>query len=808
VALGHELRRLATTARVLHVAAHPDDEDSALLATLARAHGARTVYLSLTRGEGGQNSIGGELGDGLGVLRAAELLAARRWDGAEQTFGACRDFGFSKSAAETLALWGEREALGDIVLAIRRYRPQIVIQRFAGEPRDGHGHHQASGLLCRRAFRAAADPAQFPEQVAAGWLPWQAARLYLDWSSDPEARCRVAVGDWLPLYGRSPTEIAYLGRSQHRSQDMGHIETRGEADVRLKLLDSVGPAVDPAGALFAGLDLTPASLLPDPGPTGPEWHHVARRTLAEAAEATAIATGMVRSTTYPLTALDQLATAVRLFRRAAERLDEAPLAVTTATWRLAAHQKLAEAQRALVLACGVQLDALATRPFLVPGQPETITARAWWPVAALPGAPRLRLDAPTGWRVSALDEPPASAGDHPPDLAQAWRVEPPADAEPSQPYWLRQPRRGERYAVADLALAGRPFDPPVLTVALRLTVTETPCEVRVPVQYRWTDPRRGERRRELQVVPAVTGELSPELVLAGRAVRLGLRLVNHGDEPQRGLLPGLGETELPPGATTVHLASDACPDALTWQARPLSAVHDVAYEHIAPRLWRQPVTLRRVTADVRLSPPGLKVGVVPGPEDDCVAALRLLGASVRVLDEGALEELDLAGLHTIVVGSRAYETNAALRRANLRLLAWARGGGRLVVLYQKYPYAQPGLAPYKLTYAQPHDRVTDETAPVRFLVPDHPLLTTPNRLGPADFAGWVQERGLYFARSWDPACTPLLSCADPGEPPRDGGLLVAPLGQGQWVYCAYSLFRQWPAGVPGAYRILANLVSR
>lgn len=789
VAVAHELLKLGTSARVLHVAAHPDDEDSALLAYLARGLGARTVYLSLTRGEGGQNGIGGELGPGIGVLRTAELLAARQLDGAEQIFGDCADFGFSKSAAETLTKWDEQRALGKLVLALRRYRPQVVIMRFNGDPRDGHGHHQASALLCRRAFRAAADPHAYPEQLAAGLQPFQANKLYVDWRL-PDATCVVPVGDWLPLYGRSPFEIAMAGRSRHRSQDMGALELHGEVQATLKLLDSDGGPFEASAPLFAGLDVSTPGIVPDPGAGGPAWQRTVHQLLAQADDSAQTAAATYQLGRYPTLAMPHLAQAVRGFRRAVELLEEShpPRDSRVATWQLALAQKLAEAQRALALGVGVQVDALATAPYAVPGGTVTLTAQACFPRLAQPTAVRLRLDAPPGWQVAELEPapPPTSPFGALPvaDLSQRYQLTVPAD-EPVSPA-----------SGAD----GRPFPPPRLTVTFQAQMMGAAFDVTVPVQYRWLDPRFGERRRELQVVPAVTAAVRPAVLVRRPGAPpplVTLTLTNHtGRQLTDGLL------ELPPG-TSRHQVP---PARVAWQRRPLSTLHDLAYEHIAPRFWCSPATVVEVDCDVAVAP-GLRVGWVPSPEDETSEALVQLGLEPRLLTAEALARGDFAGLDTIVVASRAYETNPALLPANARLLDWARAGGTLVVLYQKYPFATAQAAPYPLTFATPHDRVTDEEAPVTLTLPEHPLLTRPNRLGPADFAGWVQERGLYFAHTWASEYQTPLSCHDPGEAPQAGGLLAAPLGRGRYVYCAYSLFRQLPAGVPGAYRLLANLVS-
>ncbi len=827
VALVHQLSRLQTTARVLHVAAHPDDEDSALLALLARGYGARVGYLSLTRGEGGQNSLGPELYDALGLVRTEELLAARALDGAEQWFGGAYDFGFSKTAAETVRHWGEQETLSDIVAAIRRQRPQVVITRFAGDRGDGHGHHQVAGWLCRRAFRLAGDPRAFPEQLQQGLLPWQATKLYLDRWDVAGTAAPLDVGAWSPLYGRSYLSLAMAGRSRHRSQDMGRLEPRGPSVVRLTLLDQVGEP-DASGAIFDGLDLRLVALVPEPAADAPAWQREVRAQLIEAAAAVREAQSVLVTGLLPRQTVGELARALRALRRIDETIQPLPVEAVGAL-RLAIGQKIADCSLALMLAAGVELDALADRRQVAPGEALTVAGQVYWPERTRVDSLRLVLQTPTGWTTSALPETPLF-GNHAVSSGSGDRVDVPADAAPTQPYWLAQPRRGDRFATPDPALAGLPYAPPPLQVQLRLAIDGGILSVVRPVTWRVADPRRGERRAPVTVVPAVTASVRPDLVVLTprrtAPVVLTTVLRNHTTAAVRGrLLLRAGDTHLAAPVEVAIAAGDRQRARLTltapvkaglaqlcWQvadrpAQPLQGLHEIDYDHIRPSSHLTAATVRLVAVDAQV-PTARAVGYVPGPGDDWPEALRRLGVAVRWLDAETFDEPDaLEGLRTIVIGLRAYETNEALARHHRRLLDWVAAGGTLVVQHQKLPWSKGGYAPYPLTIAEPHDRVTDEAAPVRFLPPDHPLLTWPNRLGPADFDGWVQERGLYFAHQWDERYRPLLECHDPGEGEQRGGLLVAAVGQGAFVYCPLALFRQLPAGVPGAYRLLANLVA-
>ncbi|MCC7495822.1 MAG: PIG-L family deacetylase, partial [Fimbriimonadaceae bacterium] len=478
VGLGHLLLRLQSTARVLHTGAHPDDEDTALLATLARGYGARVVYYSLNRGEGGQNSLGPEQDEALGVLRTEELLAARRVDGAEQWFGLTHDFGFSRSAEETLAKWGEAAVLGDLVEAIRRLRPQVVISRFSGTPADGHGHHQACGQLTRRACEIAGDPAAYPEQLAAGLLPWAPAKLFLDTYQQDQPGTVLPLGDHAPLYGRSFAHLALESRSLHRSQDMGRLEPRGPFVARLQRLDR--SVTD--NAWSDGLDFSLSGLLPQPAEG---WQQTVATQLAEATDSVKQAQALFALNQYPRQTQVALARTVRALRRANEVLsgDGVPADTTTAPLRQAVAQKLDEAQAALLLAAGVELDALADQPFVAPGDALTVAGLAWWHPTCPLSATRLTLTAPVGWQVEAMTKVPRMEHGEAP-AGQGWLVRVAAEAPPTQPSGLREARRGERYEVAEAALRGRPQSPPPLTVTLRCAIDDTIVSVSAAVQYR------------------------------------------------------------------------------------------------------------------------------------------------------------------------------------------------------------------------------------------------------------------------------------------------------------------------------------
>jgi LmbE family N-acetylglucosaminyl deacetylase len=793
--LGLSLRRLGVDKRVLMVGAHPDDEDTQLLAALALEQGADVAYLSLTRGEGGQNGIGPELHEALGLLRTEELLAARRVDGARQFFTRAYDFGFSKNAEETFRHWPREELLRDVVYVVRRFRPDVIIPVFSGTPRDGHGHHQVSGLLAREAFDAAADPARFPEQIAAGLRPHRTAKLYQSLRGDStNATVRLAIGTLDPLIGRSPFQLAMASRSRHRSQDMGRPETAGP---RWGYLRRIRPeAAGRESSLWEGIDTTAAS--------------GARDYAARVAEVRSRFQGL-----NPDALVEPLAALLRGMREPDDASETEDL------------------RAALAQAAGLVLDAVADDARLVPGQTFGVEVSLWNGGARPVSVARMEPRLPAGWTAEALDPlpPTVAAGAI---ATRRFRVRVPTDAAPTEAYFLRRPRQGDLYTwpAGDPALA-EPFDAPPVGAAARLTVAGAELPLEREATFRRVDLRQGELRDPVRVVPAVsvrTDRAARVLPLSGdRAFRVRVELA--GEDPAG--VAGTLRLQLPqgwsaqPAELPLRLAADdvqeaaftvRAPATLRAGDHPLSAVFQAAdgrrftrgvqvvdYPHVRARpLFADASTLVRA-ADVRV--PAVRVAYVEGAGEEGPGVLEQIGIRPTLLDDDALASGDLDRFDVIVAGSRAYEVRPDLARHNARLLDWVRRGGTMVVLYNKYELVEGKFTPHPITMARPHGRVTDEGAPVRLLAPQHPVFTTPNRITDADFAGWVQERGLYFAQTWDPRYTPLLETGDPGEAPLQGGLLVAPVGRGTYVYTGLAFFRQLPEGVPGAWRLFANILG-
>jgi LmbE family N-acetylglucosaminyl deacetylase len=865
------LRQMGGVKRVLVIGAHPDDEDTALLAELARHEGARAAYLSLTRGEGGQDLIGPQLGKGLGLMRTEELLAARRLDGAEQYFSRAYDFGFSKSSAEAFGHWPSDTLLGDVVWVIRTFRPQVIVSVFSGTPADGHGQHQVAGILARKAFEAAADSSRFPEQLRWGARPWRALKLYRKaWHRGDSVTLRIATGQYDPVLGMSPFQLAMLSRSQHRSQDMGVLRPPGPRHTRLLLLGNRTEA-RPGAGIFAGVDTTVAGLA-DALPAGSRGSARQGLTAYE---------GAVREARDSLRALDPGA-AVGPLERAVASIEGVANEVrgggADPAARQAVDRQVGLARRALLSVAGVTLHFRSEDDRWVPGSGARIEAELWngGGRSIVAGPPSLQL--PDGWSARLLPadsvratssersrfypgSPPIRGGSEeievPAGSLARWSfdVQIPRDAPPTEEYFLRSDTAGDLYRWPDdPSLRARPLDPDLVTGTLPLRMAGVSVSATGPVRYRGVDKAVGEFWRPVYVVPRVSVALEPGVLVWPTmpdsatprrvtvtvrseardtlALQVGLDLPpGWSSEPAAAqvVLDERGATESSSFTLRSGVTSDGGspggapgPDSarsyrVTAVARPAAGSGGPArswsrqltmidYPHIDPVPLYRDAAVRVERFPVRVDR-SRRVGYVMGSGDAVPDAIRQLGLRVTMIGPEQLRSGSLADFDVIVLGVRAYEVRRDLQAANQRLLDWVRAGGTLIVQYNKYEYVDGGYPPYPATMAHPHDRVTDERAPVTLLHPDAPPLASPNHVGPGDFQGWIQERGLYFLHSWDERYTPLLSMHDPGEPPKEGGLLVASMGKGVYVYTGLDFFRELPVGVPGAYRLFANLLS-
>ena len=863
VGAGLRMRQLDGVKRVLMIAAHPDDEDTSLLAALARGMGAETAYLSLSRGEGGQNLIGPRLHEGLGVIRTGELLAARALDGGGQYFTRAFDFGYSKSIDEALRFWPLEDVLRDVVFVVRKFRPHVIVSVFSGTPRDGHGQHQIAGVAAREAFAAAGDPDRYPELAARGVTPWQPAKLYRSTRFTPrDVTVSVPTGVFDPLLGRSHFQLAMDSRSQHRSQDMGSGQSMGPRASPLKLEALAAGGVEGAqdDAIFEGVDTTLVGQLGTPLPAGWPADTERRLDLYRGAVADA-ADGL--SATRPDAAVADLARAAELL---GGLLGEAP----AGDGRLVLERRLGQVTEALLAAASVIADVRVGRDVLTPGESVVVDVHVWngGPFELSGVAPELLL--PAGWTASPTDETAAGPPRSPffrPRVAEtpadgriaaggigrwSWRVAVPPDAAVSAPWYLQEERADGMYRWPDdESLWARPFAPaPVRArVAMALAQAATNLTVERDGRYVGVNQATGEYHERVLVLPAVNVAVDPPSMVwpAGEegAREVSVVLTNTSTTERSGSVrldapdgwtvePAGAPYELEPNGASGSFTFTVTPTqdrfdgefVLSAIARELGGSVEIDREVNVdrfisefvtevdiidhPHIPRAALARRsevRVSAFSVVADTDLRVGYVMGSGDAGPDALRQIGMTVEELGEADLRRGDFSRFDVLVLGVRAYETRPDLVAANEAVLAFARAGGTVIAQYNRYEFSGAGLAPYPVTIHRPHDRVTNENAPVTILAPRSPVFAGPNAIGPADFEGWVQERGLYFLGEWDDRYTPVMEMADPGEDPRRGGLLVAEVGDGLYVYTGLAFFRQFPAGVPGAYRLFANLVS-
>ncbi len=873
-ALGSTLDALGTTGRVLLIAAHPDDEDTQLIAWLTRGRKVETAYLSLTRGDGGQNLISNELGDALGVIRTQELMSARRIDGGRQFFTRAFDFGFSKNAEETLNHWPRDTILGDVVRVVRAFRPQVIVAVFSGTPRDGHGHHQISGILAREVYDISADTLRFP---AAGYgMPWTVSKFYRNARFAPELQTvKMNTGEYDALLGRSYYEIAAESRSQHKSQGFGVLQRKG---VFMGYLAREATRVAaPADAkseqsLFDGVDTTWARL-------GARTSRADARAMLDSADVAMREARRVFRAQDPTPTIAPLATALGLLRSARETSGTRPKMLTTVFafprpmltdangWfaipagmrtglqpmQPAGPQADAElwdalsltidrAERALVLAAGVAVEAIAPRATFPVRESGKTNVNDSLPVAitvfnrghasvTLTSAAIPVVDA-TG-RVAAVT---AAASEAPRAIAtdSAVTVNRFAMARtPTTAWWQALSRPGDWFLTPISALDEAQQQARTSTNAiLQLSIAGVPVTVVAPIVNRFADPVKGDQQVPVAAVPGITIGLDNvvEYIRAGVPVEREFRVHILSAYPDSARVDV--NIDLPAGlkadsAIRTRVLTPGAPSAtLTFKVKgkvgagrlqmgaiarhvgraSTTGYYTIAFDHITPQNMYAPSGMWLEAVNVAL-PLKARVGYVPGVGDHGMDALRQLDVPYEKLDPASLENTDLSRFSAIVVGPRAYGASEVLVANSAKLLDYAKKGGRLVVQYGQFEMTRPGIMPYPIQLTRSAARVTIEDAPVTVLQPKSPLLTLPNRIGVDDWSGWVQERALYMPSVIDPRYVSVLAMNDPGEPVNNGALLVAPVGKGSYVYVTLALFRQLPNGVPGAARILMNLIN-
>jgi len=788
--LHHAIKKLNVLGTVLYVAAHPDDENTRMISYLRNANLYDVTYLSITRGDGGQNLIGSEISALLGVLRTQELLMARSVDGGKQMFTRANDFGFSKNPEETLRFWDKDAVLSDVVWAYRQVKPDVVINRFYHDKKyDTHGHHTASAMLSVEAFDLAGKTDAYPEQLALT-QPWQARRQFFNTSwffyggqeefakIDKSTLWPIDIGIYLPLKGKSNNEVAAESRSMHRCQGFGSLTSRGESIDYLDFVKGDRPATQD---IFEGINTSWTRV---------EGGELIGKLLAQV--------DREYRSDDPAVSVPDLLTAMQMIK-----------SLPDGYWKT---RKLAEIKEVIRGCLGLYLEATANEPIATPGDAVKIRLEAISRTAhtvQLNGVdihpslfdtlPRTTLTLNKGWILEKTVR-----------IAQ--------DAAFTAPFWLQNTSTTGMYSVEKQALRVMPETPRYATVHWNFTVNGIPLEYETEVAWKTGEPAVGEVWRPFEVLPPVFVEFTePSYIFTQKEHDVTVRVkagkdkvtgtVMLGKLSQIFALDKKGEektftfrVKADNGQRSTTLTASAEVNKKIYSSRLVN----IEYDHIPQQSVLLPSTTSAAWVDLKVK--AKNVGYYPGAGDDIPSALRQMGCNVKVLEAKDIETAALSQLDAIVVGIRAYNTKDDLKTHQAKLLEYVENGGTLVVQYNtngKLMVDQVAPFPLKLS----RNRVTDETAEMRFLLPDHPVLNTPNKLNVKDFEGWVQERGLYFPGEWDAAFKAPLSANDPEEKPSDGSLLVAQYGKGYYVYTGLSFFRELPAGVPGAYRLFANLIS-
>lgn len=796
------IKKLNFLGSALYVAAHPDDENTRMIAYLANHLNAETAYLSLTRGDGGQNLIGTEIQELLGVLRTQELLAARRIDGGKQMFSRANDFGYSKNPDETLKIWYRNEVLSDAVWAIRKFQPDIIINRFSHDSgRRTHGHHTSSAILSVEAFDMVNDKNAFPEQLKYV-EPWQPKRLFMNTSwwfygsrekfaaVDKSKMLSVDVGVYYPMKGLSNTEIAAFSRSEHKCQGMGNTPRRGSQSEYLELIKGEMPT--DKENLFDGINTT--------------WTRI------EGGMAIQRAVSGIDDTFSYTNPEKHLPAMVRTYNLIN--------ALPDSYWK---NVKLEEIKEIISKTAAIYAEATADDYSATPGEDVELT---------LEFINRSNADI----QLSNVSYQPMNV-----DTTFNLKLENnvsnvfyktvtlPKNMSYTTPYWLNETSKLGMYTVKDQAMRGLPETPRSFKVNYTLEIEGTSINYEMEVAYKKTDPVKGEVHRPFEVLPPVYTNIQDEVIVyagdepktvsvrvkSGKANVKGNLKLNHPKgwkvEPamKEFTLEIKGEEQVidfhvfPPDFQSEGTLTTAAEVAGKTYSRELTIIE---YDHIPTQTILQEASAKVVKIDLKKE--GERVGYIMGAGDKIPESLEQIGYSVDLLEDKDITSTNLQGYDAIIMGIRAYNTIDRLKFHQQKLLDYVENGGTMIVQYntnRRLKVDMEKLGPYPMKVSR--DRVSVEDAPVKLLLPKHPVLNYPNKISLKDFDGWIQERGLYFPNEWDDNYKAILSSYDPGEDPKDGGLLVAKFGKGHYIYSGYSWFRELPAGVPGAYRLFTNMIS-
>lgn len=773
------LEALNVTGRVLYIAAHPDDENTRLLAYLAKGKKFKTAYLSLTRGDGGQNLIGTEQADHLGLLRTQELLAARRIDGAEQFFSRANDFGFSKTAEEVLRFWGEDKILSDVVWVVRKFQPDVIITRFPGDERAGHGAHTASAILAEKAFAAAADPQRFPEQLA-HVKPWKTKRIVWNafnfggTNTVSADQIKLDVGQYNALLGQSYGEIAAESRSSHRSQGFGSAKQRGSALESFEHLAGIPAKKD----LFEDVD---ATLNKYPG--------------LNAVQSLVNEINKNYQVDAPYQSIEKL------------------LQLKTASTKLPFdHAKLDE----LILACaGIWVEAISSHPAYATTDLITYELQA---ISRLPATSPLKVQL----LVEGDEAVPLTPG----TLIRLNRALPDSARKLTQPYWLANPHGIGAYEFSGYENLARPENKAPSAGKVAIMINGARINVDRSIVYKYANPAIGEIYQPLVIAPPITATLKEKAYVfnnqSSRKIAVSIRSFIADAKGRLDIIAPKGWS-VSPSSVELSLAEKGAEEVfeitLTPAAKAISGTlklqivtgnetygkgfQQIAYEHIPVQTLFPAAEARLEQVDLKFA--GKQIGYIAGAGDLIPESLKQVGYEVTMLDRNLLNG-DLSRFDAIVTGVRLYNINEDVAAIQPRLLAYVKSGGTLIQQYNvNTPLKINQIGPYPFSISR--DRVTEEHAAVEFLKPAHSILNYPNKISQKDFEGWIQERGIYFASNLDAHYTTLLRMSDKSEQPSEGALIVADYGKGKYIYTGLVFYRELPAGVPGAYRLFVNLLS-
>jgi len=840
--------RLHTTARLMQVVAHPDDEDGGVLTIESRGKGATVLLQTLNRGEGGQNKLGSNLFDVLGVLRTLELTQADRYYGVEQRFTRVADFGYSKTPEETFQKWdGHDIPLGDMVRVIRTFQPDVLVARFSGTDRDGHGHHQASAILTREAFHAAADPERFPEQLKEGLQPWQAKKLYIgnvcDWGAktcaDEKYTVELNTGKTNPLLGESYIQFALDGLKHQLSQGAGAWTVEpGDRFAFYKLVDSVLPSTTDSKShekdFFDGIDTSVTGLA---ARLGAEKSKAPFLQAALVELQTKVTQASAAEKSDPTKTTDALLSGRQIAGRLIEQVKQSGLSLAAKAWlEVRLRTKKDQLDQAANLAAGVGLHVnvdvpVGTDPdkayMAVPGESFDVTAH--FSRKANVQLEKVELDLPSGWKYREIKKASTAA-----NSAMSFRITVPTDASYTRPYWHRNdPETDALNTIDDMRYVTLPFPPPPVRAHAIYVLDGNVGVTRAVAMVKYKDESEKELERAVAVAPAFSVMLEPGQQVIPTEGDLVCKVKVAVSSNLRSAGQGTLHLEVPAGwraepATLqldFHAAGEKAEsefsvfhDGLKEERTQIRAIFEsggkkysegysvVTREDLDTFYYYQPATQHVSVVDVKV-PHGLKVGYIMGAGDDIPTVLKQIGIDVSLVPAEKLATEDLNQYGTVVLGIRANDTQKEIAENHQKLLDYVSGGGTLIVQYNTGvgDFNKDDLTPFHAQLSR--IRVSVEEAPVQILAPDDSVFHYPNSISEKDFDGWVQERGLYFMDQWDNEFKPLLACHDPGEPEQKGGLLRAQYGKGTYIYTGYAFFRQLPAGVPGAIRLYVNLLA-